>query len=490
MKAESKQEGLGQAAARGARWMALATASLTLISLAQNMTLSRLLEARELGLVGMLWAALGLAQVFHDMGLGNAVVQRKEVSEQELSTVFWLSAAMGGVLCGFCVLAGPLLAAYYREPELAALAPWVGGAFLAQSLGQTFRSVGQRELRFGWLSGVDVVSAAVGLGVSTGLAMNGWGAKSLLVATVAGSVVRSGLMAWGQRDLFWPGWQCRPGEIGAMLNFGLYQMGDKSLNYLGANIDYILIGRVWGAEPLAIYRLAYETAVRPLSIINPIFNSVAYPIFSRKQDDAEALRNGLEQGLRMVAGLGFPLLAGLAVTADWAVKLLYGPKWEAVGPVLAVLCGTGALRCVTNLAGSILLAKGLARRSFWLTVFNLALFSAAYGLAVQKGIEAMAWASVGVVGIVVVATYGWIYGETIRMPVRQYAGALAGAAMASLGMGCGVWGLRVSGWMSGWDWGWQFAAAVAAGTVLYAGLSAVLQPQLAGALYRIAAKRG
>lgn len=477
------------AAERGARWLALSTVLLTVFSFAQNIAISRLLDRREVGLVGMLWAALGLAQVFHDMGLGSAVVQRRDVTHKEISTVFWLSAIAGFVLWLLIFASAPLVAAYYREPSLLFLAPWVGAAFFFQSLGQPFYAVAQRELRFGLLASTDLASAAAALVVSVAMAWNGAGAKAMLSGSVAAAATRCGLLSILQRKSFWPSLYCRPKQIVSLLHFGAYQMADKCLNYLGSNLDYILIGRVWGADPLAVYRTAYETALRPLAIINPVFNSVAYPIFARKQEDDEALRQGLAQGLRFVSGLAFPLLAGLAVTADWAVLLLYGPKWAGAASILSILCLTGALRCVVNLAGSVLLAKGRARRAFWLTVFNLALLAPAYAVAVGYGTHAMAWASAGVLLFIACSTYGWIYTSMIQMPIGLYLRSLRGAGLSALGMAGGVLALRWSGVMESWHWGIQFAISVLAGAVLYVALSWLLQRELFGRLRSVIWKR-
>lgn len=464
-------ESLHSRATQGARWLAVAMVLLTVLSFGQNIILSRLLERRDFGLVGMMWAVLGLAQVFHDMGLSNAVIQRKEVNQEQLSTVFWISGAAGLCLFLLVLAAGPLIASYYREPELAGLVPWVAATFFLQAFVQPFQAIGQRHLRFASLAVTDVASTTTALLVSTSLAWAGWGAKSMVLGTLASVVTRGAMLSFQQRDVFWPQLQCRPRQILPMLHFGLFQMGDKCLNYLGANLDYILIGRVWGADTLAIYRLAYETALRPLAIINPIFNTVAYPIFARKQDDIEALRCGLEQGLRLVSVLAFPVMVGLAVTSEWTIRLLYGAKWESAAVILRILCLAGAVRCVLNLGGAILLARGLAKRSFWLTVLNLVLFGGAYSFAVYRGAEELAWSANVVLLFVAVVTYRWVYGDTIGMPVLRYLKALWGASITSLGMGLGVWLLRISGVMIQWPLGWQLAGAVLFGGALFISLN-------------------
>ena len=462
-------ESLRQSAAAGARWLTLATILTMLISFAQNIALGRLLERSEVGLAGMLWAVLGLVQVFNDMGLGNAVVQRKEVSQKELSAVYWVNLLAGAGVSALVLAAGPSIAGFYQDPRLLPLVPWAAASFLLLAVGQPFQAVAQKHLRFVSLAAADIAAGLSACVVAVMAAWYGHGAVSMVWGSLASATMRTIVLVASNCSVFWPDWYWNPREIRALLQFGYYQMADKVMNFLGSNLDYLMVGRFLGADAVGVYRIAYETALRPLSTINPIYNAVAYPIFSRQQDDNAALRRGLLEGLRMIAMIVFPMMAGLAVTADRVIPLLYGDKWTVAAPVLSVLCLLGAIRCVANLAGSILLSKGLVRRSFWLNALNVVLFAGVYSWSAPMGLIPLAWSANAVMLVVSVSIWRWVYGNTIALDWREYLAVLAKPVVFSLSMALAITAIDGQGWFPA-DRLSGLTARIGAGVVCYGAL--------------------
>lgn len=440
---------LTRKAASGARWLMLATVATTLISFGQNIALGRLLERNEIGLVGMLWAFLGLAQVFNDMGLSNAIIQRRDVDQKDLSAVYWVNLAAGCAVALLVYASGPLMTAFYHEPGLLPLVRWAAVSFAVLAIGQPFQAIAQKELRFARLAAADIGASVMGCAVTLVLAMRGYGAVSMVAGSVGSALARAAILIALVHRLFVPSLYWNLPRIRGLLHFGYFQMADKVMNFLGSNLDYLLVGRFLGSDAVGTYRMAYETAVRPLATINPIYNAIAYPIFSKQQDDAAALRRGLSEGLRLVVTIVFPMMAGLAMTASLVIPLMYGPKWAPAVPVLQVLCVLGAVRSVVNLAGSILLAKGLVQRSFWLNVLNVVLYAATYVWTVRMGLVPLAWSANILLVTIAICTWRWIYGTTIGLDWRQYVAVLAKPLAFSLIMAAIIDLAANPGWTAG-----------------------------------------
>jgi len=446
-----------------------------------------MLDQREVGLVGMLWAVLGLAQVFNDMGLSNAIIQKKDTSDKQLSSVYWVNLLAG---CGVALLvymASPLMVAFYHEGDLLPLVPWAALSFIALAIGQPFQAVAQKHLRFSSLAAADIAASTAACTVALTMAAYGFGAISMIFGSLSGAVVRSLVLILLTHKIFLPQLYWNTGEIRGMLHFGYFQMADKLMNFLGSNLDYLLVGRFLGPEAVGIYRMAYETAVRPLSTINPIYNAVAYPIFSRQQDQNDSLQRGLLEGLRVVVTIVFPMMAGLAMTADLVIPLMYGDKWTMVVPVLRILCILGALRSIVNLAGSILLSKGLVKRSFWLNAFNVFLFAGTYTWTAQMGLIPLAWSANILLVTIAVVTWPWIYGKTIGLDWRQYVLVLVKPAVFSLLM---AWFLHIligTGWLHGRP-AVELSWRVLAGALVYLSLMAAFDRtnlrRIAGIFFR------
>jgi PST family polysaccharide transporter len=160
-------------------------------------------------------------------------------------------------------------------------------------------------------------------------------------------------------------------------------------------VDKLIISHFLGAGPLGSYTLAQRTVSAPVAAVGSAVGEVAFPAFSRRQDDNVALRSGFVRSSRVIALVTFPATVGLAILAAPFVSVVFGSQWDAVAPVVSVLAPIAAIQSVTFNSSQLLLAKGRSDWSYrWgmvycvvLTVFELVgvkwgLFGTAVGFAV------------------------------------------------------------------------------------------------------------
>jgi len=324
------------------------------------------------------------------------------------------------------------------------LVPWVGVSFLLQSIGQPYWALVQRNFRFRAMAIIELCAALTSFSVAIFLANRGFGPMALITGSLVMAGAKTMFSVAAGHDLFRPRFEFRFDDIRDMFQFGVFQMGDKITNYLASNVDYILIGRYWGPAILANYRLAYETAVRPLSLVNPVYGSIAFPVMSKMKDDKAGIRNIFLKALKGVTALTFPMAAGLVVLADLAIPLFYGPNWQMAIPMLCGLGIVGALRTVGNLGGSVLLSQGKAGRSFALNALNLLVLGGGLYLAVGQGVQFMIWCNLLILVLIVIFTWHWIYWDTIQLSWREYVSSLFGPTLSSATMGIGLYLLRLA----------------------------------------------
>lgn len=454
-------------AAAGARWGAVATAVTFSFSLAQNITLSRLLEPRDFGLSGMIWTVLGLAQLFSDAGMSNVLLYRQQVRREEVSSILWLNIFASGALSLLLLASGPLIAGYFHEAALLPLMPWAVGAFFLACLGALLRTLVQKQLRFGALAVSETAAGAGALACAIVVALSGGGVYALLAASLASATLKLACSAWALRYEFPLLWHFRFQEVRATLSFGAYQLGDRIANYAWSNLDYVLIGRMLGAESLGYYRLAYETALRPLTLVNPIFNSVAYPVFARKQNDLDSMRRGYLEMISYIAVLVMPLMAGLAVAASPVVRVVFGEQWLPAVPSLRILCLLSVLRCLQNPLGVLVVARGMPRVGFLFNAGLLVLNAIAYPLAIRWGLETLAWSAVATTAVAMIAFWRPVYGDTIGLRAGHWLRRIATPAWISSVMGAIVWGVLAA---LPWPEDRALALGVACGALTYLGL--------------------
>ncbi|MBJ6724273.1 MOP flippase family protein [Geomesophilobacter sediminis] len=354
---------LRQKTISGVKWSSLLSLGAAGLQFATMIALARLLTPAEYGLVGMTTMVVGFAVTFADFGVSNAVIHRQEVSGEELSSLFWLNVLVGGVLFALVSGVNSLITAFFREPLLAGPLFLSGFVFVLAPWGQLSQTLLQKELRFRRLAVIQLLGAAVNAVLSVSLAFCGKGAYSIIIGQLAATAVQSILFYFGTRGTWRLQWFCSPSRVGSFLSFGLYQMGERMMNFLNSNFDYMLIGSLLGAKELGYYTLAYNLVLKPSQVINPILTRVAFPVLARVQHESSRLRHGYLKMLRYVASLNAPVMAGLAATVPLAFPLL-GTQWLPAVPLVQILCVVGLLRAICNPVGALLMAKGRADLGF------------------------------------------------------------------------------------------------------------------------------
>jgi O-antigen/teichoic acid export membrane protein len=452
----------------GARWLGSATAIIIALNLAQTIALSRLLTPRDFGLTGMIWVFLGFAQMFADGGMSAATVQRKDITGAQVSTVHWTNVGLAAALAVLCWLGTPLWVAYYREPDLAPLVPWMAAILVTTSLGHQFRAMAQRDLRFHHLALSEILGAAAAIVVSVIFAVLGAGAHALVYGSLAASSGKTLYLAVTGWRLWRPSLHWSRADLELFLRFGAFQMGARAANYAWNNADYMIIGRLLGSEALGYYRVAYETALRPLATVNPILNTVFFPAFSKKQDDDAALRAGFLDMMRMITMVLAPVLAGLCAVAPLAVVVVFGERWLPVAALLQILSPMGLLRALLNGTSVVTIAKPKGvERLFYIDLTLAAVLPAGIWLAAPYGLRAVCWAGLLLLAAVMVLSWRYLHTNAFGLPLSGYLAAIAKPIAMSA--------IMVAVVLAVWDYlpaftaaGPQLAALTAAGAGVYA----------------------
>jgi len=397
-------------------------ATLQFITLA---ILARLLSPSDFGLMGMIMVVIGFAQTFADMGISNAIIHRQDATSEELSSLYWLNILAGIAVFFIVCVSTPLVVAFYHEPRLNNLMYLTALVFLITPFGQQFQILLQKELQFNRLAGIEIIGSFTNAAVAIILAFEGLGIFSLIWGLLAGRLLRVLLLCcWG-----WRRW--RPAlyfsikDLKGYISFGLYQMGERTVNYFNSNLDYLLIGSMLGAKALGYYTLAYNLILRPSTMINPIITRVAFPVFSKVQNDIGKLKRGYLKVLQLLSSVNFPLMAGLAVVAPVAVPVIFGEQWLPSVILIQILTIVGLLRSHGNPVGSLLLAKGRADLGFkWNVALMITQIPGLYLGAKLGGTVGVAVAFAILLGIYSIFNYLILIRTLLGPCLREYVSSM------------------------------------------------------------------
>lgn len=380
---------LGTAALRGIQWTTAAAVLTSVMQVGYTAVMARLLDPTAFGLVALAGVVLRFGSYFAEMGLGHAVVQRSQLSDNDLRAAFTGSLLLGGVVAAAFWLLAPLAVLVLKNPAVVPLVRALALGFVVTSVGLTATSVLRRDMRFELLAKLDVVTYVLAYGgVGLGCAWAGAGVWSLVAATLAQQLISSvsayALVRHPVRLLL--GWQ----HYAALVGYGSRVSAISFLEFINGSLDTLLIGRLLGPVALGLYNRAYLLLYLPMYFLTHSIAKVAFPAFSRVQENVPQLRGLYLRSTTLVATLVLPLCAGVAVAAPEMVRVLLGAKWAASVPVLQALCVAIPLSMTAMFAGIVADARANLHRKVALNLEAIILLVSLFWLMRGYGIVGVA----------------------------------------------------------------------------------------------------
>jgi O-antigen/teichoic acid export membrane protein len=331
--------GLTNRALGGMVWTFSGTGVQAVVQLLAIMALGRLLTPAEFGLMGAATVVIAFSQIVSQIGVGPAIVQRRQLEPAHIRTAFTISGGLGFVLGAVVWLAAPAIAAFYRIPAVEPVLRGVALLFPIDGLNTVGQSLLMRDLRFRLYVALDVGSYIIGYAcVGVLMAWQGYGVWALVAANLSQVTLRTLTMYVATRHSVRPSLNLRASRD--LLSFGL----GHSLAQLGLVLsqqgDNLVVGRWLGPAALGVYGRAYNLMVLPATVFGKIVNRVLFPIMAQVQNERDRLAGGYERALAIVALVSLPVSASLWIVAPEFIPVLLGPKWTAVVlPFRLFTCG-------------------------------------------------------------------------------------------------------------------------------------------------------
>jgi len=450
----------------GALWTVSLVVGRHAISMAATAVLARLLSASDYGLIGMVMTLTAFFEVFSDIGLSWATIQRQEITRAQVDNLFWINVTAGGVFWGVCALCGPLLNTFYREPHLSSIAALLGAGFLLSSLTVQPMALLRRRMQFKSLSVIEITAHAAASIFAVVLVFHGFGYWALVAQALAAQLMLAILLF--ACSSYRPSLPSYNSEMRGVITFGSYLAAYGLVNYFARNLDNVLVGRFWGAEQLGYYSRAYFLMMLPALITTGCLTGVIVPALCALWQEGERMGQTYRHAVRVVAGLGFPLAVGLAVTAPETVRLIYGERWAPVVPILFWLSIAGVFQPVYTTMGWLFVSSGKSREMFAFGVAAALILSFGFFIGVLWGPIGVAISYAILMTFVVTIPALYFAHRAAALPLGPTLRGAAPFLVAAIVMGLIV-GLAGFAMRSlGSSWGTVLIAKIALGAVTYA----------------------
>ena len=411
-------------------WTGISQFSRQALQLVVIAVLARLLLPEDFGVIAIAVFFMGLVGRVR-LGFSFTVIQRTEISQSQLSTLFWSGAGAGVIMWVISAAASPLIAAFVGNDLVRPILFVLSTGFIINGFGLVQQGMLSRNLEFKKLAMVEIGGAVAAGAFSIWLAYAGFGVWSLVWGDLLSSLIVVALL-W--KVCPWRPWlHFSFKSLRALSGFGSAVVANGVVNHLGMELDKPLVGRLLGSGTLGLFSQASRLTQFPRLNLAQVVLQVTFPAFSRIQDDDDRLRRGYLKSVAYISMVTFPLLVGMGIVAPEFVRVMYGTKWTDMIVLLQLLCLAGIVSSVGTTVGSVAFAKGRADLLLKLNLLKIPLFVAALLIGGRYGI-------VGVATAVSVFSVGWtlftqvFINRLIRLRMVDWLGSLYPATLGSVGM--------------------------------------------------------
>lgn len=431
-------ENLKEKTIAGMLWSSVGRLGTMLINFLSNLVLARLLMPDDFGCIAMLYVFIAVSAIFVNGGLGTALIQRKNPTHLDYTTVFYWNLAVSLIFYLLLFFTAPAIARFYAMPQLSAVLRAQSLTLLIQAFAIVQATQLQKQLRFRELSIRNLIAAIIGTVIGIAMAFWGYGVWSLVASSLC-SAVASVLLLW--RMSSWrPTWEFSWKSLGSLFSFGGLMLLSSLVETIYTNLQRLIIGKMFTASDLGYYNQAKKLEEVPTTTLSTIVNEVSFPVFSKLQDDRQQLHRALRKNIKAVTYLNFPLMLLLIVIAQPLIILLYSAKWEAAVPYFQILCISGAIYTLNTLNTNIIKSLGKGSLYFIVQLAKRLLGIGMIVVGVQFGIMGMLYA-VAIFGYLCYIINAVVVGRLIRYGLFSQMRDWMGYMLVTILSAVAAWGL-------------------------------------------------
>jgi teichuronic acid exporter len=426
-----------------------------------GIVLARMLFPEQFGLIGMITIFMAVISAFLDSGFGAALIQKREVTQTDICSIFYFNILVGVAAAGLLCLAAPWIASFYGQPVLTPLTRALSLTIVINSLGMIQNTILTKQINFKVLTKVSLIGGILSGSTGITLAALGFGVWSLVVQQITAAFF-SVVCLW-----FFNPW--RPALIFSfnalreMFGFGSRLLFSSVLDNIFNNIYYVVIGKLFSAADLGFFTRAQSLNDVPSQTVSGMVGRVTFPVFSSIQDDPARLKRGLKKALTMLGLVNFPMMIGLAVVARPLVLVMLTEKWAPSVPYLRLLCVAGLLYPLHLMNLNMLQALGRSDLFLRLEVIKKVMVAINIAVTWRWGITAMIY---GIIITSVMSYYlnSYYNGVLIHYPTREQVRDLLPYLVASALMGGAVYAAGALQLPNQWS---RLLVQVATGVIVY-----------------------
>lgn len=327
-----------------------------IFNIVSGIILARILSPDDYGLTGSLAVFIALSNVLIDSGFGRALINKKGVTAQEYSTVFYFNVAVGVIIYLVLFVLAPYIAAFYKDERILDVTRIYFIVIIINSFSVIQNTLLAREFRFREATYYSLTAIMISAVAAIVMAVYGYGVWAIVAQAVLLSFIRTVLLwvfsSW--RPIFY----FKFSILKTFLSFSSKLLSAGMLNAFFNNIYTMIIGYFYNLHHLGIFTQANKYQEIPPNIIGNTFRTVAISVFAEVNDDEVRMRGALEKNMKFIAFSIFPLMLLLILIAQPLFLVLFKEKWLPSVPYFQILCIGGMFAPFISVINELFIAKG------------------------------------------------------------------------------------------------------------------------------------
>lgn len=358
------------------------------LNLLSTIIIARLVIPESFGLIAMVSTFTGFVLIFKDLGFSVATIQRTDVNQKEMSSLFWFNIGISSAISLLVAAFAPILVSFYDEPLLLHITLVMAVTIFISGFSLQHSALLKRQMRFKRLSYAHIFSTVISILVGIVMAYLKFDYWALVGLSFAYSLAYS-IFVWLACD--WrPSLVIDLNQIKGIAKFGAGITGFDIVNYFSRNADNMLVGRYYGAGPLGLYSRAYQLLMLPLTQLRLPLNNVALPALSSLKNQQGRYRDFYARYVFTLAFFSMPLVAYLFVFSEEIVVLMLGKQWIEASYIFQLLAISSLIQPVAGTTGTVMITMGYTRRYFNWGVISSIITVGSFFVGIQWGIQGLA----------------------------------------------------------------------------------------------------
>lgn len=367
-------ESLSSRAVKGGFWVFSLRITDRVFQLIRTIILARLLSPKDFGLFGIALLVLSMLETFTESGFQHALIQKKGETRIFLDTAWTIGLIRGFTIAAIVFFLAKPASVFFDAPTAEPILRVIGASIILHSLTNIAALYFQKELEFQKYFKYQFIGTIVDVAVAITSALLLKSVWALVFGLLAGNLARC-IMSY-IIEPYKPKISFKISQAKDLFSFGKWVLGSNIVAFLVVQGDDFFLGKVLGATALGFYQMAFQFANLPASEIG-LLSRVAFPTYSKLQDNLSKLKGAYLKMVRFVAFLTIPLTGGMFILAPQFTQIFLGEKWMLMVMALRILAISVMIKTIVATGSALYNAVGRPKFSF-ITILSTLMVLAAF----------------------------------------------------------------------------------------------------------------